>query len=231
MPRKLPEVIHQDEFEQLYQKIKQMEAASGKSRRKRLRQYRFANLLGFEAGMRISEIVGLRELVSVCCNAKLTIKKELIDGKKLLQRYCSECEKKLELKDCHRINNVDWDVPPLTKEQIDFKRNCIKVISGKGKKDRVVPLPKRISEKTANMLPLKIKRSGLQRFTKALAKKVLNKNINFHTFRHSFSTHYYGKTKDIRALQVLLGHSRLDTTSIYAHVNPIEALEKAREIF
>ena len=187
MARKLPEIIHQDEFELLYKKIKELERKSGKSRAKRLREYRLAILLAFEAGMRISEIVGLKELVSICHNSKVIKKRELINGKNIIQRYCSECNNKLDLKDCHRIITAAWEVPPLTKEQIDFQRNSIKVISGKGNKDRFVPLPKRINEKICSMLPLKIKRSGLQRFTETFAKKELNKNISFHTLRHCVS--------------------------------------------
>ncbi len=68
---------------------------------------------------------------------------------------------------------------------------------------------------------------------RAVEKAGVDKRITSHTFRHSWATHSNEMGVDIRTLQVLLGHSNLETTEIYVHANkkratassnPLEAL-------
>ncbi len=190
MAKKLPRIISQEEFEKLHDAAIKIEKSSGKKRSKRIRQYRLAMILGFEAGMRISEIVGYES-------------------------------KQNEIK--------YWKIKPLNQTQIEG--NSIKVIGGKGGKDRMVPKPKRINQRAIDMLPLTISRRSLQSFITKLGKNVLNKEMSFHTLRHGFVTHLVNQGRPLHEVQMLAGHSRLDTTGIYLHANPTKAIEGARDSF
>ena len=54
----------------------------------------------------------------------------------------------------------------------------------------------------------------------------IDKRVGMHTLRHSFATHLLEQKVDIRIIQVLLGHKRLDTTALYAQV----ATETLRQV-
>ncbi len=54
----------------------------------------------------------------------------------------------------------------------------------------------------------------------------IDKRVTMHTLRHSFATHLLEAKVDIRVIQVLLGHKKLETTALYAQV----ATEILREV-
>lgn len=51
-----------------------------------------------------------------------------------------------------------------------------------------------------------------------------------HMFRHTFAFLHYAKTKDIRVLQKLLGHSQLSSTEIYTHLDPEQILKTVAQL-
>lgn len=119
------------------------------------------------------------------------------------------------------------EVINLRTEHIDKSQHLIKIKQGKGDKDRNIPIikPIKINERTVlnslRYLPINRKRGSLQKHFKKIAKEVLNKDLHFHSLRHSGATWLLNKKKwDIRQVQRFLGHSKIQTTEIYTHVNP-----------
>lgn len=118
------------------------------------------------------------------------------------------------------------EIQPLQPNQIDLQAKTIKVIGGKGMKDRIVPLFPGFKQEYLKMLPLEIKRSTLQAHFKTLCKKVLGRDCHFHELRHGFGVLSTIKKVPMPFIQAAMGHSRLDTTGIYTAASP-EEMKKA----
>ena len=119
------------------------------------------------------------------------------------------------------------EVINLKPEHIDKSQHLIKIKAGKGDKDRNIPIikPIKLNERTVlnslKHLPINRKRGALQKMFKKIAREVLNKDLHFHSLRHSGATWLLNKKKwDIRQVQRFLGHSKIQTTEIYTHVSP-----------
>jgi integrase/recombinase XerD len=63
-----------------------------------------------------------------------------------------------------------------------------------------------------------LRTSQLNRVCHMAAELAGPKSVAPHTLRHSFATHLLEQSIDIRVIQVLLGHAKLDTTARYTHV-------------
>jgi integrase/recombinase XerD len=126
------------------------------------------------------------------------------------------------------------EVVSLKVSDIDSDRMVIRVEQGKGRKDRYVML----SPPLLDLLRTYWKASRSQGWlfpgrnpVNALTTRQLNrvchtaaeaagidKRVSMHTLRHSFATHLLEQKVDIRVIQVLLGHKKLETTALYAQV-------------
>lgn len=129
--------------------------------------------------------------------------------------------------------NSNQEIKPLTAEQVDLQRKQIKVY-GKGGRERITVINPLfpIKENMLKLLPLDIPRSTLQwRFT-SHCQKVLGKSLSFHVLRHGFGNHMANdRSIPMPMVMGFMGHSRLDTTGIYAKANPKQAIDKVWEGF
>ncbi len=123
--------------------------------------------------------------------------------------------------------------------QVDLETGCVTVM-GKGSKERVVPLgvpaskaviryvetarPQLLGARRRNALFVTrrgacMTRQAFWKIIKKYARKAgVQKDVSPHTLRHSFATHLVQNDADLRAVQVMLGHSDIATTEIYTHV-------------
>ena len=123
--------------------------------------------------------------------------------------------------------------------QIDFDE-CIIRVTGKGKKDRIIPIGDTAMDALKNYIlnyriflvktndnnyvflnknGSKISRQGFFKILKGLAFDAgIKKDISPHTIRHSFATNLLNNGADLRIIQELLGHENLQTTEIYSHL-------------
>ena len=126
------------------------------------------------------------------------------------------------------------EVASLKVGDIDSKRMMLRVEQGKGRKDRYAMLSPTLLELLRDWYRVARPQGWLfpgQNPTNPLTARQLNrachaaadmadlkKRVTPHTLRHSFATHLLEQNIDIRVIQVLLGHAKLETTALYTRV-------------
>ena len=122
---------------------------------------------------------------------------------------------------------------------IDSQRMIIRVVAGKGGKDRDLPLSPALLETLREywrwrkpklyLFPTRTLRRRLDRpisdktiwiaCSEAAHRAGIHKRVTPHTLRHSWATHLLEAGTDLRTIQVLLGHDDLETTAQYLHLS------------
>jgi integrase/recombinase XerD len=154
------------------------------------------------------------------------------------------------------------EVVRLRAGDIDSEQKIIRIVQSKGRKDRHVMLPAEVlkllrqwwkARPTAYDADLAPEHHWLfpgrrdhqplttrqfsRLFKEAANAAGLRKTVPLHSLRHSFATHLLERGKDIRVIQALLGHSKLETTARYCRVataliakieSPLEGLSAPR---
>jgi integrase/recombinase XerD len=135
---------------------------------------------------------------------------------------------------------------------LDFERGTVHIRNGKGRKDRVTLFPHSLKEEVRSYLacykplihlfesgqggkPL-CKRTFQAVFKRVCAKVGIHQEGGIHSLRHSFATHLLEAGTDLKLIQALLGHSKMETTERYLHVSkrmltrvksPLDSLREA----
>lgn len=168
-------------------------------------------LTAFYTGMRLDELVNLRWRNVDLDSKIITVGDESFTTKSRTQRFIPICAELLELL-VQRKSSLTW---------------------GNVKISQITPILSIDSSLTSNSFVF-CKTNGekytgdffSRNFKKACIAAGMNKSLHFHSLRHSFASNLAQKGISFYVIKELLGHSSIQTTEIYSHLN-LETLKEA----
>jgi len=136
------------------------------------------------------------------------------------------------------------EVRSIMLKDLDFDRKQLRVVQGKGRKDRLVPLsdhlirglkkyieaekpqeylfngqPSGYQNRSGGDFDSRYSQRGVQWVVKQACKQAkIIKDVHVHTLRHTFATHLLEDGMDIMTLKELLGHQNIETTIEYLQI-------------
>ena len=130
----------------------------------------------------------------------------------------------------------------LKKDNVDVINKIVKVIQGKGSKDRLIFIP---TDKFAEELGGYIRNTATSTLFPISDRQIRNivkkharisgirapEEVHPHTLRHSYATHLVNMGVGIDVVQDMLGHERLETTRIYTHMGKEQKRKLVEQAF
>lgn len=130
------------------------------------------------------------------------------------------------------------ELASLTIDDVDFENKLLRVLQGKGKKDRHIPLVDEEVKALCNYIRYRntqlvlddevfflakngtsLNVSSIKYIVAKYVKKAgIRKKVSVHTLRHTFGAHKADKNMGIATLQELMGHKKKETTLKYIHL-------------
>ena len=191
----------------------------------------------FETTVRRADVMGMMKSVHVPHKLPVVLSREEVAR---LIRCAGSLKYQAALSVAYGAGLRASEVVALKVGDIDSERMALRIDQGKGSKDRYAMLPPLLldclrawwREARAQGLmfdggwifpgqdpvnPLTTRQ--LNRAIHAAATAAgIDKRVSMHTLRHSFATHLLEQKVDIRVIQVLLGHKKIETTTVYTQV-------------
>ena len=161
---------------------------------------------------------------------------------KELYKECENEQEKMILNIAYGCGLRVGEMVKLNKRDIDLQENRLIVENGKNNKRRIVPITNQIvielklflnENKEIKPVFLNIENRRMQKWSfNLILKKLIDKTnfgkrfkqaelnkIGIHTLRHSIATHLLENGMKLEQVQTFLGHSNLETTQVYTHIN------------
>ena len=147
-----------------------------------------------------------------------------------------EARDNLLLKSLFYLGLRNSEAQNLRIEDIDLINGNVKVVQGKGSKDRYVPVPTEFASDLKNYIGNRqtgnlfyVSDRHIRRIVKECAVKAgirKPEEVHPHTLRHSYATFLQNQGTPLNVIQETLGHSNIETTTVYVHLG----IDKKKEL-